>query len=181
LKFGFLIDRNKFKCSDFSIETVADYDEILNSFYESVSVSNGWVYGPEKELDKNSNEKTKFKKRGPINCSSFYRMAATHEIKSNTDDEDYLRFLILGYGFLQGLYLTPEGYSYLGRVPYEPDKLNGLLLVGNDYVNGMERINSFYKSSNTEERNQMFASIHWFLVGSLTTLSGTGLMPSTKY
>lgn len=165
MKFGFLIDRKEFKCSGFSIETVVDYDEILNSFYYSVSVSNGWVYGPEKELEKSSNEKRKFKYRGPINCSSFYRMAATHEIKSNTDDEDYLRFLILGYGFLQGLYLIPEGYSYLGRIPYEPGTLNGLLLVGEDYVNGMEIINSFYKSSNAEKRNQMFASIHWFLIG----------------
>jgi hypothetical protein len=165
LRFGFLIDRKEFNCSDFSIKTVPDYDEILNRFYESACVSNGWVYGPERKLNKSTNEKTKFKQRGPINCSSFYRMSATHEIMSSLTDEDHLRFLILGYGFLQGLYLTPEGYSYLGRVPYEPGKLNGLLLCGNDYISGMEKVNSFYESSKPEERNQMFASIHWFLIG----------------
>lgn len=165
MKFGFLIDRKEFRCNDFSVETVTEYEEILESFYESIHVSNGWVYGPEEELNKTSNEKRNFKQRGPINCSSFYRMRATHEIKSNNNNEDYLRFLILVYGFLQGLYLTPEGYSYLGRVPYEPAKLNGLYLLGDDYVNGMETINNFYISSSTEKRNQMFASIHWFLVG----------------
>ena len=165
MKFGFLIDRKNFECSDFSIAPVPDYDEVINCFYESACVSNGWRYGPEKELNKNPNEKRKFKQRGPINCSSFYRVSATHEIKSNSNDDDYLRFLILGYGFLQGLYLTPEGYSYLGRVPYEPGKLNGLFLYGNDYINGMEKVNNFYKSSTQDKRNQLFASIHWFLIG----------------
>lgn len=165
LRFGFLIDKKEFKCSDFSIVTVPNYDEIVNCFYESACVSNGWVYGPEQELNKSTIEKKKIKQRGPINCSSFHRISATHEINSSNDGDDYQRFLILAYGFLQGLYLTPEGYSYLGRVPYEPGKLNGLLLHGNDYINGMEKIIIFYKSSTQELRNQMFASIHWFLIG----------------
>lgn len=165
MKFGFLIDRKNFKCVDFSIAPVPDYDEVINCFYESACVSNGWRYGPEKELNKNANEKRIFKQRGPINCSSFYQVSATHEIKSNSNDDDYLRFLILGYGFLQGLYLTPEGYSYLGRVPYERGKLNGLFLYGIDYINGMEKVNNFYKLSTQDKRNQLFASIHWFLIG----------------
>jgi len=165
LRFGFLIDRKDIRCSDFSITPVHDYDERIEQFYESASVSNGWVYGPEKRLNKNASEERLFKQGGPTTCSSFYRLPPTHEITSNFSDEDYLRFLILGYGFLQGLYLTPEGYSYLGRVPYVPGKLNGLLLSGDDYVNGTEKVNAFYKSATHENRYQMFASIHWFLIG----------------
>lgn len=165
MKFGFLIDKKEFICSDFSIVTADEIDEVMNSFYEYVHVSNGWIYGPEKELNKSSIEKNKFKQPGPIVRDSFYRMSATHEIKTNITDEEHLRFLIIGYGFLQGLYLTPEGYSYLGRIPYEPGKLNGLLLMKDDYVNGMEIINEYYKSSSEEDRNQMFACIHWFSIG----------------
>lgn len=165
MKFGFLIDKKEFICSDFSIVTVDETDEVMNSFYEYVQVSNGWIYGPEKELKKSSREKEKFKQIGPVVRDSFYRMSATHEIKTNITDEEHLRFLIIGYGFLQGLYLTPEGYSYLGRIPYEPGKLNGLLLMKDDYVNGMEIINEYYKSSSEEDRNQMFACIHWFSIG----------------
>lgn len=165
MKFGFLIDKKEFECVDFSIETVENYDEVINKFYKFVNVSHGWIYGPEKELNKTSKEKDIFKQPGPKICDSFYRMYSTHNIKSNITDEDHLRFLILGYGFLQGLYLTPEGYSRLGRVPYEPGKLNGLLLSGDDYINGMEIINDYYKSSTEEKRNQMFACIHWFSVG----------------
>jgi hypothetical protein len=165
LKFGFLIDKKEFICSDFSIVTADEIDEMMNSFYEYVQVSNGWIYGPEKELNKTSREKEKFKQLGPVVRDSFYRMSATHEIKTNITDEEHLRFLIIGYGFLQGLYLTPEGYSYLGRIPYEPGKLNGLLLMKDDYVNGMEIINDYYKSSSEEDRNQMFTCIHWFSIG----------------
>jgi hypothetical protein len=165
MKFGFLIDKEEFICGDFSIVTVDEFAEIMSSFYEYVQVSNGWIYGPEKELNKSYKEKEKFKQLGPLVRDSFYRMSATHEIKTNITNEEHLRFLILGYGFLQGLYLTPEGYSYIGRIPYELGKLNGLLLIKDDYVNGMEIINEYFKSSSEEDRNQMFACIHWFSIG----------------
>lgn len=165
LRFGFLIDKKAFECSDFSVAPVSDYADVVDAFYDTVCVSKGWIYGPEQELKKTSEENRLFKRRGPIVPSSFYTLSPTHQITSDNDDDEHLRFLVLGYGFLQGLYLTPENYSYLGRVPYEPGKLNGLLLSGNDYVNGMERINDFYKSSAPEARKQMFASLHWFLAG----------------
>lgn len=166
MKFGFLKDKYEFEFNDFLITVVPDYDEIINGIYKSANVSNGWIYGPRKELKQTSNEKKIFNQTGPIISDSFYRISPTHEIISNNkEDEDHLRFLILGYSFLQGLYLVPENYSYLNRTPYEPGKLNGLLLVRKDRENGMKKINHFYLSSTTEEINQMFASLHWFLVG----------------
>ncbi|WP_377895741.1 hypothetical protein [Alteromonas sp. R78001] len=165
MKFGFLTDKKSFECNSFKIAPIPEFDDALGEFYESVHVSNGWFYGPEEELKKSSIEVKKFKDRGPINCSSFFRINPTHEITSDTYTEEHLRFLILGYGFLQGLYLTPARYSYLGRTAYEPGKLNGLLLLGSDYINGMETIDQFYLSASTEERNQMFSSIHWYLIG----------------
>ncbi len=165
MKFGFLIDKKEFTCNDFSIVTVDNFNDIINSFYEYVQVSNGWIYGSKKELNKSYSEKKKFNQPGPTVHDSFFQMPTTHEIKSNFTDEEHLRFLILGYGFLQGVYLTPEGYSYLGRIPYEPGKLNGLLLTKDDYVNGMEIINNYFNSSSEENRNQMFACIHWFSIG----------------
>ena len=167
MKFGFLIDRQEVRCSDFSILILPNFEDKLKHFYETAKVSNGWVYGPEIELQKSSNELKEFKQRGPINCHSAYLLPPTHKIKPDIYDEEYLRFLVMGYGFLQGLYLSPEGYSYLWRVPYEPGKLNGLILCGNDRKNGMEQINRFYKNANQDEKkqDQAFAVMHWFLVG----------------
>ncbi|QSX33756.1 hypothetical protein JYB87_00425 [Shewanella avicenniae] len=165
MKFSFLPDDKSFEFSSIKIAPVSKFDDVLKGFYQSVHVSNGWFYGPEQELKKSPTENTKFKNRGPINCVPFFKIDPTHEITSNSCTDEHLRFLILSYGFLQGLYLTPEGYSYLGRTAYKPGKLNGLLMSGNDYANGMETINKFYTSSNLEQRNQMFACIHWFLLG----------------
>lgn len=165
MKFGFLIDPKEFECSDFSIATVDEFKDILTSFYEQLEVSDGWIYGPRKSLKKSAQEKKRFKQSGAVVNDSFFRMPATHTIKSNITDEMHLRFLVIGYGFLQGLYLIPEEYSFLGRIPYKPSKLNGLLLSGHDYVNGMEAINKYYKNSKQENINQMFACIHWFSIG----------------
>lgn len=166
MKFGFLIDSKTFVCNGFKISPVFEFDSILKDFYKSACISKGWFYGPKIELSKSSAEKKNFEANAPIVHKSFFQMNSTHEITSTEDySDDHLRFLILGYGFLQGLYLTPEGYSYLGRTAYEPNKLNGLLLNSDDYSNGMESINKFYIDSNEEKRNQMFACIHWYLIG----------------
>lgn len=165
MKFGFLTDAKSFAFGSFKIKPVPDFDEILEGFYHSVHVSNDWFYGPEIELKKSPIENKKFKSRGPINCAPFFKIDATHEITSSSCTDEQFRFLILGYGFLQGLYLTPEGYSYLGRTAYKPGKLNGLLLSGDDYVNGMESIYKFYISNSIEVINQMVACIHWYLIG----------------
>ena len=65
---------------------------------------------------------------------------------------------------MQGVYLSPEGYSNLGKVPYKPGTLNGLILIGQDRINGMEQINHFYKTSDDKKRKQAFAILHWFLI-----------------
>ncbi len=166
MRFGFLIDPKKFECDGFRIAPVSDFYSIFENFKSSVSVSNGWFYGPKTELFKSANEKRLFSSKSLVVHSSFFLMNPTHEIVSSKHyDNDHLRFLILGYGFLQGLYLTPKDYLYLNRTACEPGKLNGLRLFGEDYINGMECINRFYIRSNEEQRNQMFACIHWYLIG----------------
>lgn len=166
MKFGFLIDPKAFVCDGFKIAPVLEFDSVLKNFYKSACVSKGWFYGSKKELSKSSAEKKDFEANAPIVHKSFFQMNSTHQIASTEGySDDHLRFLILGYGFLQGLYLTPEGYSYLERTAYEQSKLNGLRLFNNDYVNGMELINKFYINSDEIKRNQMSACIHWYLVG----------------
>jgi hypothetical protein len=165
MKFGFLIDPKSFECDGFKIAPVIEFDSVLNNFYKTTSVSKGWFYGPKIELVQSFREKEDFALNPPIVHESFFHMSPTHRMTSTENySDDHLKFLTLGYGFLQGLYLTPENYSYLGRTAFKPTTLNGLLLGDSDYINGMECINRFYINSNEENRNQMFACIHWYLI-----------------
>lgn len=165
MKFGFLLDPTTFECNGFRIAPVMEFESVLKDFYKTARVSKGWFYGPKIELSESDDEKNEFEADTVVANASFFRMNPTHEIISTEDySDDHLRFLILGYGFLQGLYFTPESYSYLGRTAYEPTKLNGLLLNGDDYVNGMKCINRFYIDASENKRNQMFACIHWYLI-----------------
>ncbi|MCP3932685.1 MAG: hypothetical protein GY705_26745 [Bacteroidetes bacterium] len=165
MKFGFLTDKREIDCEDFSIKPVTDFDETISQFYESAKVSNGWIYGPEVELKKNNREEKKFKNRGPICCDNPYHIKSTHEITGTITPDNLLRFLVIGYAFLQGVYLSPDSDKVLWKIPYEPGTLNGLLLLGNDYEKGMEQIYRYSRGIHDDELKQIFAIIHWYLIG----------------
>lgn len=165
MKFGFLTDKREVHCKDFSIQPVTDFDEIISCFYKSVKVSNGWIYGPEIELKKTSEEEKIFNSKGPICCDNPYFIKSTHEIKGRVTEDNLLRFLIIGYAFLQGVYLCPDRDKVLWRIPYKPGDLNGLLLYRNDSKNGLEQIYRYSQNITADKLKQTFAVIHWYLIG----------------
>lgn len=165
MDFGFLIDSHKVNCDNFNISPVENYEEIIEWFYTNIEVSNGWIYPPLIALKQNEEELNKFKRTLPLIRSNFYRLPSTHKLQTENYSDEHKHFLILGYGFLQGLYLNPKNYKYLGKTPYKPSTLNGLLLGQDDRVKGMEAINKFYiDAKTTQQRVQMQACIHWFLI-----------------
>ena len=165
MNFGFLIDKSEVKCQSFSIIPNENFDEYISWFYHNMEVSNGWIYPPFKALKHNDEELKKFKKSAPLVRSSFYTLPSTHILQTQNFTDEHKHFLILGYGFLQGLYLNPKNYKYLGKTPYKPSTLNGLVLEQDDRVKGLEAINKFYiDAKTTQQRVQMQACIHWFLI-----------------
>jgi hypothetical protein len=76
-----------------------------------------------------------------------------------------LRFLILAYGFLLGLYLNPVGYFYLHRIPHEMGKLTGMILNKDDAEKGLSSFSRSFDTLDSEKRILAFAIAHWFLVG----------------
>jgi len=165
IKFGFLLDDKEFECDGFSIRKLDDFEQSVSWFYDNVHVSDGWVYGSSRSLKKTQEEIKIFKSTAPIVDAKPFKLAATHYLVADTFSEDHKRFLILGYSFLQGLLLLPEGYQYLKRTPYRSGKLTGLILCRGDGVNGMNVINHFYLRSDEVMRKQMYTVLHWFLMG----------------
>lgn len=165
MKFGFLLDEKEFSSDNFSIEKVDNFSSIRDSFYESDCVSDGFVYGPTEELKHTKYEKKYFKQSPPEVHKDFFDIEATHILKTESHDIEYLNFMVLGYGFLQGIYLKPENLYYLNsRVAYKPSKYHGVILSANDHAIGMQAFHDFFHKNPTENVNQMYACIHWFLL-----------------
>ena len=165
MEFGFLLDDHRFDVDGIEIKPRHDHDDIISRFYESGIVANGWILPPINTVLLNASEKQKFKHQNPKVRSAFFTILPTHSLIINPHSDEKAKFLILSYGFLLGMYLTPAGHSYLSRIPYEKGKLNGLFLGRNDCKIGMSAFNNFYNNSSQTARIQMFAILHWFLVG----------------
>lgn len=172
MKFGFLLDSKPFKFKGFSVNPLSNLAEIKNNFYKDAVVSHGWVYGPKKYLAHTIQESHQFKLPPPIINESFFGLYPTHEITHESNNEKYLKFMILGYSLLQGLYLTPEGMVYpTFKVPYITGELTGLLLINNDHSKGMSYISEFYEKSSTKQIELMRACIHLFLASQIKDYS----------
>src|SRR5438128_26846 len=118
MKFGFLMFSKRVEAEGIVIAPLPEFSEIITDFYESAHVSEGWIYGPELEKPKSAEEKSKFTNTSAKIPEPFFRLPSTHEITSKDLDDDQLKFVVLAYGFLNGLYLTPQGYACMRKVPY---------------------------------------------------------------
>jgi len=164
MEFGFLIDRRRVVINNIEIKPLNNFEETINRFYQSATVSNGWVYPPLVNTNRNFTEKKRFKVEGKI-ASIFFLFEPTHSITIYPFDEDKVKFLILAFGFLNGLYLSPAGYLYLNRVPYKIGKITGVILIRNDAEKGILTFSKCFDRMSTEKRKLAFSILHWFLIG----------------
>ena len=165
MKFGFLTSSRRVEAEGILIAPLSEFSDIIREFCETARVSEGWVYGPQFEKPKSAEEKSRFMNKAPQITEPFFRLSSTHEITSKDLDDDRLKVVVLAYGFLNGLYLTPENYACLRKVPYEEGKLSRLVLVKGDHEIGVRKIRQFLLNCCKEKVAAMRAILHWFLVG----------------
>lgn len=164
MEFGFLKDTTRVVADNIEIKPMWDIEEKINRLYQMAVVSKGWIYPPLIEAEQNFYEKKYFKAIPQI-PAKFFVVEPTHAITINPHDEEKLRFLILSYGFLKGLYLSPAGYLCLHRIPYEIGKLTGVILIKDDAEKGISSFGHCFDGLNYGNRKLAFAILHWFLIG----------------
>ena len=106
------------------IKPMWDVKDKISRLHKMAIISNGWIYPPLVEVEQNSSEK-KCSGIKPQLPAKFFTVEPTHTITIHPNDDEKLRFLILSFGFLKGIYLSPAEYLCLHRVPYEIGKLTG--------------------------------------------------------
>lgn len=168
--FGFLLDEREVEFECGLIRPLTDHSKKKAIFYDTCSVSEGWIYAPEIELNKSFNERKRFKARAPIISDRYFSMPPTHRIVSNSLNDDELLFFIKAYSLIMGCYLSPDGHLNPCRIPYETGKLTGLIPSNQDQVRALNQIFDFYSKANIAKREQAMASIHWYLFGQCSSL-----------
>lgn len=164
MEFGFLKNTTRVIVDNIEIKPMWDIEDKINKLHKTAVVSNGWIYPPLVKAKKNFFEEKCFKIE-PQLPASFFTIEPTHTITIQPHDDEKLKFLILSYGFLNGLYLSPAGYLCLHRIPHEVGKLTGVLLIKNDAEKGISSFSYCFESLNSEKRKLAFAILHWFLIG----------------
>lgn len=164
MEFGFLKEKFRVVAGNIEIKPMGDIDEKIDRMHRLAVVSNGWIYPPMEDGAHNFSEKNKFKVK-PQLPAKFFTTEPTHSITIYPHDDEKLRFLILAYGFLLGLYLSPAEYLCLYRIPHEVGKLTGVALIKNDAEKGILGFSRCFDTLDSEKRKLAFSIMHWFLVG----------------
>lgn len=164
MEFGFLKEKSRVVVENIEIKPMWDIDEKIERLHKFAVVSKGWIYPPLESGIHNFSEKKNFKVK-PQLPTQFLTIEPTHSITIYPYDVEKLKFLILVYGFLQGLYLSPVEYLCLNRIPHETGKLTGVILTKDDAEKGILQFSRSFDILDNEERKLAFSIMHWFLVG----------------
>ena len=166
MEFGFFTKNIRVVVDGIEIKPLADHGDKINKLYKKANVLDGWFYPWPIEKQHGTVESKKYKKN-PYITPKYFDLLPTHTLTIYPYDEQKVRFLILAFGFLNGLYLSPAGHYYLNRIAIEPYKLLPVEpdFQGKDLEKGMHFFSTKYDNLNDEQRKQVFAIMHWFLIG----------------
>jgi len=153
IKFGYLLNSSELKVGAVRIKPLPEFDRIVDGYKDYCENGDGWFYPP-------------LTKTQPKRTSQYFKLMPTHSAETTdmASDDHYIRYLILAYGFMYGVYLLPENYLYFNRTPYELRKLNHLVALPGDIELGMCKMSEIYLNSNFYRRKRLFSVVHWFLL-----------------
>jgi hypothetical protein len=160
LKFGWLPDSNTYETESIKIKPLDDFEEVISSISASGNIHEKWFYPPLRSIPKLSDELS------PPVPSPWFALPETHQIvdKTNTDITGSLEFMILLFGWSQGLRLYPEGYGHHNRVATEIGMLTDFRICDVDVPKFLNLTEVFWKNHRgTGVEAGLFAAVHWYL------------------
>jgi hypothetical protein len=167
MNFGYLPQQKSLTTDHIEIKPLSDivlYDQIETSWPE---VDKGWIY-PRIEYSKKQGKKY------PLKPTSWFCLKPSHELKLKLDREDnegLSRFIVLVFGFLNGLHLVPEDWGFLQKTAIKPGTLVGFIIPNRDEGLILELIVERYLNLNSRLQKLEYALVHWFLMAQSYSLT----------
>jgi hypothetical protein len=142
------------------ITPLNDLDEAVTAVRASGHIHEKWFYPPRQFNSYGGNES------GPPVPTPWFELAATHQIEDKTGFEttEFLEFMILLFGWSQGLLLYPEGWGHHYRVATEVGMLTDFRIRDIDIETFLKLGEAFWLNHHESgAATGLFAAVHWYL------------------
>ena len=125
----------------------------------------GWFYPPLEPVRSTKTEK----KPPPEMPTPIYELPVTHQITATEPwmDQEYLNFVIVLMGLVDGMRLIPEGWLHFYKAPIAPHKLSDLMCDAREIAEIVFAATMWWRKATVEERRGMFAAVHWYCFSGL--------------
>lgn len=160
MKFGWFPKQNNYKTSTVFINPLPEFEDSVSTVRESNYVHEGWFCAPIQTGGENSQESYP-----PVPVPRF-SLPLTHFIgyHNSADSSKLSEFLIMVFGWSQGLRFQPEGWGHFYRVAIEPGKLTDFILFEADVPRLLDLAEAFWHRHQVDSvAATILGAIHWFL------------------
>lgn len=160
LRFGWLPDSQTYETDRIIINPLKDFDEAVSAVHVLGHIHKKWFYPPLQAYANGENDS-----RPPVPMP-WFALPETHQIfnKTNTCIPGFLEFVILLFGWSQGLRLYPEGHGHHYRVATEVGMLTDFRIMDIDVEKYLCLVEEFWRNHyETGAAAGLFAAVHWYL------------------
>lgn len=161
MKFGWIPIQHTYETSSVTIETLPEFDDAVRSVRESGYVHEDWFYAPVQREHSDLSVKC-----APVPIP-WFSLPFTHRIeyRNGPAPSELFHFIIIVFGWAQGLWLQPEEWGHLYRVALEPGKLTDFVIFEQDIPRVIDIADAFWRRHKADGvAATMFGAIHWFLI-----------------
>lgn len=155
MNFGFINLKYDFSTKYMTISTLPNLEEITECIRKKCWIENDWLYPPIELVDGR-----------PTQPFIIYELPVSHNLEFNkSENEELYHFIILLFGFLNGMQLVPEKWGHFYKTPFKKGKLVSFHLNKQEIIKILDIAYETYINSSGEIRKMLYSAIHWFLLG----------------
>ena len=154
MRFGWLNSNHTYETDSVKISVLDDFQEAIAKVTKSSNQDGEWFYPP-------------------ITCSSAglsvpasrYELPFTHLIsqKKQPENEKFIQFIILYFGWLNGVRLNPEGWGHLNKSAIKLGSLVDFVVYEQRMPLLLTKGEEFWQTHQHDQlADTMFGAIHWY-------------------
>jgi hypothetical protein len=160
MKFGWFPKKIRYKTSKINIDPLPEFEDSVSAVRDSGYVNKGWFCAPIQIRKENSQEPC------PPVPIPWFALPLTHllEYQGRLASSKLNEFLIILFGWSQGLRFQPEGWGHFYRVATEPGMLTDFIIFDQDVPRLLDLAETFWHRHQSDDAAAtMFGAIYWFL------------------